>query len=211
MKGLMLKDLIILKKSFKSMSFILIAFAVLFIPMGNDGFFSGMIILIFTMMVVTTISYDDLAKWDTYALTMPISREEIVRSKYFIMLILDFSSAVLATCLGIIGFIITGSGFKSETFLSIFCILLIAVIFGSILLPLIYKFGTEKARIIIVLCAAIPTAVFLVLAQLNIPYPIVDNERTAFLISVIALVFISVVGLIASYMISVKIYKKKEF
>jgi len=193
------------------MGVMLIAFAVLFIPMGNESFISGMIVLVFAMMVITTMSYDDLARWDTYALTMPISRKEVVLSKYLLLLMLDLTGVVLALALAFVGSFFRGTGITVETLLGILIVLMIAVIFGSVLIPMIYKFGTEKARLMIILCAAIPTAVVLVLGQLNIPFPAIGNEETVFWTIMIAMAFISLVVFFASYFISVKIYQKKEF
>ncbi|MDK2942114.1 MAG: type transport system permease protein, partial [Acetobacterium sp.] len=102
MKGLILKDLINLKSTFKMLGLMIALFAVIYIPQGN-GFIFGMIILMFAMMVVTTISYDDLAKWDAYALTMPVTRKEMVLSKYLVMALLNTLGAVLALIVGIVG------------------------------------------------------------------------------------------------------------
>jgi hypothetical protein len=211
MKGLILKDLINLKRSMKTLGVMLLVWAVLFIPMGNESFISGMVVLMFAMLVVTTLSYDDLARWDTYALTMPISRPEMVRSKYLLMLLLDFASVVLALLLVLLGSFFTGTGLTAETLQGLPIILMIAIIFGSVLIPLVYKFGTEKARLMIVLCAAIPTAVVLVLAKLNVPFPEIGNEETFFWTVMMAMALISVGGFIGSYFVSVKIYQKKEF
>ena len=65
MKGLILKDLLNLKSTFKMLGAMIVFFAVAFLREGNSFVF-GIIILMFAMMVVTTISYDDLAKWDAY-------------------------------------------------------------------------------------------------------------------------------------------------
>ncbi|MBC3886989.1 ABC-2 transporter permease [Acetobacterium paludosum] len=211
MKGLILKDFINLGRSFKSVGVALVALAIIFIPMGNESFISGMIVLMFAMMVITTMSYDDTAKWDTYALTMPITRKEVVRSKYLLLLMLDLTGVVLALALAFVGSFLKGTGITVETLLGILIILMIAVIFGSALIPLIYKFGPEKARLMIVLCAAIPTAVLLIVAKLNVPFPAIGNEETVFGIIMIAMALISLVIFFASYFISVKIYQKKEF
>ncbi|MBC3803484.1 ABC-2 transporter permease [Acetobacterium fimetarium] len=211
MKGLILKDLINLKKSMRTLGIMLLAFVVIYIPLGSESFISGMVVLMFAMLVITTMSYDDMAKWDTYALTMPISRKEVVLSKYLLMLMLDFTSVVLALALTFVGSLLTGTGMTTETLLGIPIILMIAVIFGSVLIPMIYKFGIEKARLMIVLCGAIPTAVFLVLAQMDIPFPAIGNEETAFQTIMLAMALISVMTFIASYFIAVRIYQKKEF
>lgn len=206
MKGLILKDLLNLKSTFKTLGIMILFFACVFIPQGN-GFIFGIIILMFAMMVVTTISYDDLAKWDTYALTMPVTRKEIVTSKYLIMIILNTLGALLALVVGILGNIIMGQSFDLEILAITGVIFLIAFIFGSVIIPLIYKFGTEKARLMLILCALIPTALILLLEQTNVPLPTIGNPW----IYLILLVGLTIAGLIVSFTISLRIYEKKEF
>lgn len=206
MKGLILKDLLNLKSTFKMLGVMMLFFAVVFIPQGN-GFIFGMIILMFAMMVVTTISYDDLAKWDAYALTMPVTRKEMVLSKYLVMAILNTLGAVLSLIVGIVGSVIMRQSFDLEILAIIGSIYLVAFIFGSVIIPLIYKFGTEKARLMLFLCALLPTALILLVEQFNVPLPIIGNPW----IYLILLIGFSVAGVILSYLISLKIYSQKEF
>ncbi|MBC3899623.1 ABC-2 transporter permease [Acetobacterium malicum] len=206
MKGLILKDLLNLKSTFKMLGVMMLFFAVVFIPQGN-GFIFGMIILMFAMMVVTTISYDDLAKWDAYALTMPVTRKEMVLSKYLVMAILNTLGAVLSLIVGIVGSVIMRQSFDLEILAIIGSIYLVAFIFGSVIIPLIYKFGTEKARLMLFLCALLPTALILLVEQFNVPLPIIGNPW----IYLFLLIGFSVAGVILSYLISLKIYSQKEF
>lgn len=206
MKGLILKDLLNLKSTFKMLGVMMLFFAVVFIPQGNSFIF-GIIILMFAMMVVTTISYDDLAKWDAYALTMPVTRKEMVLSKYLVMAILNTLGAVLSLIVGVVGSVIMGQSFDLEILAIIGAIYLIALIFGSVIIPLIYKFGTEKARLMLILCALLPTALMLLAEQFNVPLPTTGNPW----IYLILLIGFSVTGVILSYLISLKIYSQKEF
>lgn len=206
MKGLILKDLLNLKSTFKMLGVMMLFFAVVFIPQGNSFIF-GIIILMFAMMVVTTISYDDLAKWDAYALTMPVTRKEMVLSKYLVMAILNTLGAVLSLIVGVVGSVIMGQSFDLEILAIIGAIYLIALIFGSVIIPLIYKFGTEKARLMLILCALLPTALMLLAEQFNVPLPTTGNPW----IYLILLIGFSVTGVILSYLITLKIYSQKEF
>ncbi len=206
MKGLILKDLLNLRSTFKMLGAMIVFFAVAFLREGNSFVF-GIIILMFAMMVVTTISYDDLAKWDAYALTMPVTRAEMVLSKYLVMVLLNTLGAVLSLIIGIVGSFLMNQSFDLEILVIVGLVYLIAFIFGSLIIPLIYKFGTEKARLMLFLCALIPTALFLLLEQFNVPLPTTGNPW----IYLILLVACSVIGVILSYLISLKIYTKKEF
>ena len=206
MKGLLLKDLLNLKSTFKMLGAMIVFFAVAFLREGNSFVF-GIIILMFAMMVVTTISYDDLAKWDAYALTMPVTRKEMVLSKYLVMVLLNTLGAVLSLIIGIVGSFLMNQSFDLEILVIVGLVYLIAFIFGSVIIPLIYKFGTEKARLMLFLCALLPTALILLVEQLDVPLPTTGNPW----IYLILLVACSVIGVILSYLISLKIYTKKEF
>lgn len=206
MKGLILKDLINLKSTFKMLGVMIFVFAVIYIPQGN-GFVFGMIILMFSMMVVTTISYDDLAKWDAYALTMPVTRKEIVLSKYLVMALSNTLGAVLALIVGIIGSMIMGQSFSTEVLAIIGVLYLIAFSFGSLMVPLIYRFGAEKARIMMFLCALIPTGLILLFTQIKIPLPEAANPLIYFFL----LLGFTVIMVVFSFFISLRIYSNKEF
>lgn len=206
MKGLILKDLLNLRSTFKMLGAMIVFFAVAFLREGNSFVF-GIIILMFAMMVVTTISYDDLAKWDAYALTMPVTRKEMVLSKYLVMAILNTLGAVLSLIVGIVGSVIMRQSFDLEILAIIGIIYLVAFIFGSVIIPLIYKFGTEKARLMLFLCALLPTALILLVEQFNVPLPTTGNPW----IYLILLIGFSVAGIVLSYLISLKIYTNKEF
>ncbi|MEO1816549.1 MAG: ABC-2 transporter permease [Acetobacterium sp.] len=206
MKGLILKDLLNLKSTFKMLGVMIFVFAVIYIPQGN-GFVFGMIILMFAMMVVTTISYDDLAKWDAYALTMPVTRKEMVLSKYLVMALLNTLGVVLALIVGAVGSVIMGQSFSTEVLVTIGVLYLIAFSFGSLMVPLIYRFGTEKARIMMFLCALIPTGLILLFTQIKIPLP----EATNPLIYLFLLLGFTVIMVSGSYLISLRVYSNKEF
>ncbi|MDD3307558.1 MAG: ABC-2 transporter permease [Acetobacterium sp.] len=206
MKGLILKDLLNLKGTFKMLGLMIFIFAVIYIPQGN-GFIFGMIILMVAMMVVTTISYDDLAKWDAYALTMPVTRKEMVLSKYLVMALLNTLGAVLALIVGIVGSMIMRQSFSMETLAIIGVLYLIAFSYGSMMVPLIYRFGTEKARLMLILSALIPTGLVLLVTQMQIPLPEAANPWIYFFL----LLGFTVIMVSGSYLISLRIYNKKEF
>jgi len=206
MKGLILKDLINLKSTFKMLGLMITLFAVIYIPQGN-GFIFGMIILMFAMMVVTTISYDDLAKWDAYALTMPVTRKEMVLSKYLVMALLNTLGAVLALIVGIVGNMIMRQSFSMEILVIIGVLYLVAFCYGSLIVPLIYRFGAEKARLMLILSALIPTGLILLLTQMQIPLPEAINPLIYFFL----LLGFTVIMVFGSYLISLRIYSNKEF
>ena len=214
MKGLILKDLLNLRKNLKTIIIMCLFYTLLFSTL-NPTFLSGMITILFAMQILTTFSYDDYSKWNMYALSLPITKKQLVLSKY----ILGISFIIFG---GVFSFILTSllSLFKGSFILGD----LVASIIGStgimilmilILLPLIFKYGVERSRIMLLAIFAIPTVLILiiskVLALTGIPFP--SEEQLNALLPVICIIatLILIAGSYESYMTSVKIVTKKEY
>lgn len=214
MKGLILKDLLNLRKNLKTIIIMCLFYTLLFSTL-NPTFLSGMITILFAMQILTTFSYDDYSKWNMYALSLPITKKQLVLSKY----ILGISFIIFG---GVFSFILTSllSLFKGSFILGD----LVASIIGStgimilmilILLPLIFKYGVERSRIMLLAIFAIPTVLILiiskVLALTGIPFP--SEEQLNVLLPVICIIatLILIAGSYVSYMTSVKIVTKKEY
>ena len=80
MKGLILRDLLNLRKNLKTIIIMCLFYTLLFSTL-NPTFLSGMITILFAMQILTTFSYDDYSKWNMYALSLPITKKQLVLSK----------------------------------------------------------------------------------------------------------------------------------
>lgn len=210
MKGLILKDLLNLKGNIKFILLFIIMFGFMSsLGDGNVNNFIGVIIVLCTTMIVSTFSYDDLNKWDSYVLTMPINRNDIVLSKYLTMLIFSFIGVLVSLIVSVTIGYFKNTLILNETLLINALILSISVCFGS-LLPLIYKFGTERARLLMILCFLVPTLALLVFKSIleNISSPI--SIEIILNTLVYSLPFVAILLFVISYFISSKIYSKKE-
>lgn len=165
MKSLILKDLYNIGHNFKSMIFILLVLAFALIPSsGVEGYIimSG---ILCSMMIITTFSFDDQSKWLKYAMVMPVTKKDIVISKFIVLLIFSAIGAVTGLVIGAIGGAIVHKGIFSSinNLLSLLFTgvvsLVISEIAGSISIPLLFKFGAEKARILMLVSCLIPAAI----------------------------------------------------
>ncbi|HBF0215403.1 TPA: ABC-2 transporter permease [Clostridioides difficile] len=211
MKGLILKDLLNLKGNIKFILLFIIMFGFMSsLGDGNVNNFIGVIIVLCTTMIVSTFSYDDLNKWDSYVLTMPINRNDIVLSKYLTMLIFSFIGVLVSLIVSVTIGYFKNTLILNETLLINALILSISVCFGSLILPLIYKFGTERARLLMILCFLVPTLALLVFKSIleNISSPI--SIEIILNTLVYSLPFVVILLFVISYFISSKIYSKKE-
>lgn len=219
-KGLMIKDLLQLK-SYKKTLLIFMAVFIL-ITMTNEDISSFtqiiivMITLVFGMLGIATFSYDQMSKADRYILTLPISKKEIVKSKYIFTICSSLVGAVLGLTISlIITVVIKNQNINIEDMISTALggILGIGII-EAIQIPCIYKWGAEKGRIqiyiIALIIALIGGAIVYVLEKMNISLPInhildVLNRFLPF-----ALLFVITIIYYISYRVSYKIYLKKE-
>ena len=211
MKGLILKDLLNLKGNIKFILLFIIMFGFMSsLGDGNVNNFIGVIIVLCTTMIVSTFSYDDLNKWDSYVLTMPINRNDIVLSKYLTMLIFSFIGVLVSLIVSVTIGYFKNTLILNETLLINALILSISVCFGSLILPLIYKFGTERARLLMILCFLVPKLALLVFKSIleNISSPI--SIEIILNTLVYSLPFVAILLFVISYFISSKIYSKKE-
>ncbi|EGT5045097.1 ABC-2 transporter permease, partial [Clostridioides difficile] len=208
MKGLILKDLLNLKGNIKFILLFIIMFGFMSsLGDGNVNNFIGVIIVLCTTMIVSTFSYDDLNKWDSYVLTMPINRNDIVLSKYLTMLIFSFIGVLVSLIVSVTIGYFKNTLILNETLLINALILSISVCFGSLILPLIYKFGTERARLLMILCFLVPTLALLVFKSIleNISSPI--SIEIILNTLVYSLPFVAILLFVISYFISSKIYR----
>lgn len=203
MKGLILKDFINLKKQSKITAILIVFYFLLSKTTKSTGMFEGMILILFAMMPITAISYDERANWDKYGLTMPVSRAEMVLSKYILGLILSTFSLVLIFIIQIL----MGTEMNKENITVPFVIFGISILFISLILPIMFRFGVEKGRMLMFIVLMIPTILITMLPNIFKTPPSEEMITKA----LYALPIIILIIFILSILISINIYKKKEF
>lgn len=216
MKGLIIKDILNLRNYMKQLVLVFIFFVAYGIFLKNGVFVGSMITLMLSMQVITTMSYDEYAKWDKYALTMNINRKDIVLSKYVFFIM----SIIIGIVVGIISSsfinIISDSNVGIDEILvtSIMVPCIFAILF-CIIIPIVFKIGVEKARVVMMAIFFTPTIlgfiIFKMAEKANIPMPDEATLDMIFKFGLIGLIVLTVVFIFISYKISLSIYNKKEF
>ena len=88
MKGLLLKDFYTMARYGRTM-LALIGFYVMLAFLGQPASFVGaMLVFLCAMLVISSFSYDEYGKWNKYCLSLPVSRRQIVGSKYLFALLM---------------------------------------------------------------------------------------------------------------------------
>lgn len=153
MKGLLLKDFYVALKSCK-MYFIVDAFfiAMSFALSGilNDSIaFLMFPVLISGEISISLLSFDEKSKWSKYSGALPYSPAQLVSAKYLFGLIFQVLTTVtvfIASCLWVN--FMSGMAF-AEALVTLFGMFVFSLIMPAVGMPLCYKFGTEKGRLII--------------------------------------------------------------
>ena len=162
----------------------------------------GMLAVLSGMFPLTACSYDEKAGWDKYALTMPVSRKQMVLSKYVLGLAVLFAGLLVSVIVNIV--------MKTEmtAILMAHCAFLAVGLFEiSLLVPITFKLGTEKARIAIILCYLIPAFAVMILEDL--PLPVLDEATIKLLMYSLPVAALCLC--VVSAFVSMRIYANKEF
>ena len=222
MKGLIIKDLLQLKSYLRSLIIFMFIFICVSLEPKNtniDGILTIMMTLGLGMFGIATFSYDEMAKANKYILTFPITKKEIVLSKYILQFILTLTGAILGTLLSVIISLILNKEIPNFTDLvSIALGGMVGIgLVESIQMTCFYKFGAEKGRIymfmITIAVAFICGGIFMlgekIVNNFSINLSSINNILEVFF--PLVLIGLIVFEYFISYKISYKIYSKKEF
>ena len=208
MKGLLLKDMYELIKQCK---FILLFCVVyVFLSYTESGyFFLAFSIIFFSLLPTTIMALDERNKWESYAITMPYTRKEMVLSKYILSLGGVIFMSVLYEFVNIIIYFINSSYAMSivDSFNIILPFCLMAIIISSINLPINFKFGAEKGRLgTILICVIIGVIGGGLFSQSSGSVELIN-----YFMNIPSFVYLVLIALlwIVSYFVSVKIYEKR--
>lgn len=213
MKGLIIKDILNLRKQIKIVLFI-IFFYVVFFSIGfnsedsntQPSVISGLIIFLSVTTFIASFSYDEYSKWDKYAASLPITRKSIVLSKYILSLLFVVLGVIISTIYACILIITKNNINMLEFALSTGMIVMVALLIIGFLIPALYKFGAERARLVLVAIAFIPTVIIMLLTRFNISAPSESTIELFFkLLPVISILFF-----VLSFFVSCRIYESKE-
>lgn len=202
MKGLIRKDLYMMKTYFRISWLVVVLFLFVGAVNGKATFYHAYSCMMGGIMPISILSYDEKERWMDYADTLPLSARAIVRSKYLLGLIFSLAVTVLATvsyavnCIKNLGGDLSAVPAKAAVFL--FLSLLPAIL----LMPVLFKFGVEKGRILYYLLFG---ALFFFLALTGIT----DSIAPDLSLSPFVLLAAAAVLWVVSLLISQAVYPKR--
>ena len=170
-----------------------------------------MVILLSIMMPISSMSYDEAGQWYRYAFSLPIPRRTLVLSKYVLGFLVSLGGLVVSAIGNIIILALTNGQNALESWLAIIGFLELGVIFLSIIIPILFKYGVEKGRLLIVVIAVIPSLLVALLGStLKTSGTLMPSAEFLQAILYSSPLFTLAIFLI-SFRISVGICRKKEY
>lgn len=207
MKGLLYKEYCMLKPQAKSWLGALVIMLVYAFIFKNVSMLFMMISIIGLTYSISGFSYDKMYHCEEWIASMPVSRKQMVQSKYLFLLSLDLALAVLSAAL-IGGIALFADTDLMEAAASGGAVLGVTVLMQAVVLPLIYKMGPEKARVFYILVGLGPTVILFGLNEVGMLPPLTDTLVYSILR---AIPFVAIAALLLSFAASVRIYRRKEF
>mgnify|MGYP004554289023 FL=1 len=200
MKGLFKKDLLLLKSQIKYI--VMIVVICLIMAYANSGFayISSYLTFMGTGLVFNSFSYDMYHNEMAYLFALPFSKKEYCIEKYIYALSVTFISWLIA-------FLITSAThINLETVIVQLAMLFSGFIYISITIPVVIRYGREKATIIVLMLILL---LFLAVASGATSVGMLMSNFSGFiLIGIYA--FIVIAALIISYRNTISILNDKE-
>ena len=148
MKGLIIKDLYQAGRYCRTMALVIAIFlGVSFFSTGNE-FFTYYPCLLCGMIPVTLLSYDERSGWSRNALSMPVTRAQLVGGKYLIGLIMVAAATAISAAAAAVRIRVTGAAVAPEELLrTVEIMLAVGMTAPALCLPWMFKLGVEKGRL----------------------------------------------------------------
>jgi len=208
MFGMIKKDLFTFKNNLKSIIIMLLLY--FFYTITLDMNMTFLLPFMTLMIVITVFNYDDYNNWHSYASSFPQGKVNVVKARYILLV----SLVIISTIIGILLTLII-SQFKTtlsidESIGSALGTVVGISFMASILFPILFKYGSEKGRIAMISMGLIIACIIYILSKVvKIDFALLPTPDIYTTIAIV--IVLSAIMLSISYLISKKIYLKKEF
>lgn len=219
MKGLIIKDILFIKNTWKNLLLIFIGSLLLSIALGNYLLAICAVPVILLTSGINTFQTDEFYNTDAYTLSYPLSRNKIVISKYlftFVMMLISTYIGLLIYAL--INVIINPgvNGINTDMLKQLLMLEISSLFVDSIFYPIIYKYGCEKSRFVLMSIVMILLGIGSILSvYVNfIDIGAIDFEKIINFIDKYGLISLTILvtcSTIISFLLSILAYRHKDY
>lgn len=203
MKGFLLNDLFSIRRLLKSIAIVYLVFMVAWSAVGKPQMPALMLGIMSISYMGNLFSYDEFYHWEKYQRVIPLSVRQVVLARY-----LSFGIAALVTLvLGLMYLLVMrvplyeiGVILMGTAAMQMYTI--------SVTVPIYYKLGVAKSRLIQLLVMLIPAGIFMGMITVLRKEFSEFTEGVELILGGVFLVLL--IGILLSVRISIRIVRKKE-
>ncbi|MDO4542108.1 MAG: ABC-2 transporter permease [Bacillota bacterium] len=209
MRGLLYKDMILIWRECRNMLLLCLVF--LFIGVFTENFFfAAFTIFYISVLPVTAMGIDEAARWDRYAITMPLNRRDLVGSRYLLAFLGMLTVALTFILFNCVVLLFKGRPAAAGIDIAGFLVAIsVVLMFLTLYFPICFKVGVVKSRSWYMLIIVLFFIIFLGISYMDL-LDLEDIYSRAVKISSWIAFFISIAFYFCSYLISLVIYSKRE-
>lgn len=205
MKGLITKDLFMIKKYFGLYFLMDIVFIVLAFVSPENVMFLMIPALLTGVIPITLLAYDERSRWTEYSGVLPYSRTQIASAKYLVGLILQSVMCVILYILLLLRGAYYDMFDPAGSAVTVLILFAAALVFPAVCLPFCFALGTEKGRIVYMITIAAIVAVLAAISNSGVP------EKDLIITKIPPVIWVIIIAVyVLSWLMSAAIYNKKE-
>ena len=204
MKGLILNDLLSIRRMLKTLAGIFLVFMVAWAVGGQPATGAMMLCIMGASYILNLFSYDEFYHWEKYLRVLPVSTKQVVLSRYATFGIMASATAVISLV-----YLLVLNTPMQEILSVLLMTVVLNVYFAAVMIPVAYKWGVQKGRLIFMLVLGVSSGLF-VAGVFILSVVATASFYKMVLLGIAGLFLILVLGLLLSIHLSVKIVSKKE-
>ena len=218
MKGLLIKDLKLMKNNAMFMLMIIIISIGCAAGMKNPFFALGYATALISIFSVNTIAYDEYDNGMPHLFSLPVSRKTYVKEKYVFAVLISVVGLTVATMISVGVSLFMDEQYEIREWLGILSLSLFFVfLIQGVIIPVRLKFDSEKHKmamlVVVGAMAAVCGGLFGIAKAIGIDVEAFFDglliTKAGYTFAVV--IFFGVVMMLISYKLSVKFMEKREF
>ena len=201
MLGTIIKDLKNIFGQFIYYFVLMVVFMAVSVITKNIYYYMGAIAFFCVAVPLSALAYDEKDNWDKFALASGVTRNQLAVSRYLLGLLIFLPMWAISFIL-----VAAGGMWNIENLSVLLSYGRIALLTTDVILPVIFKIGVEKGRLVYIFTILVVVALSALLGFL-----VESIGGASVLYSSVAVLALGIAGFFLSLKIACGIYKKKDF
>ncbi len=146
-RGLILKDLYNTKRSAKVLLVIMLVYGGISLTSRDLSATVGLTTMVSLLLPISAFSFDQASHWSSFALTLPITRRQLVTARYAFSFLMVLCASFFLLLSTLIAHLIGNTDYLDGLLTFLLSISVVLTVL-SITIPAVYHFGPERGRMI---------------------------------------------------------------